>query len=389
MVSRDDAQVVARIDDLSAEFIHTIKDAQAQLHTQQGLVLTDLESSRVQLHTEYSQQLFDVDGQLQALQRASCVTEHNYCRQRGPITINVGGELFELKHETLRNCRDSFLSDIVLGLCNHEIQKDSQGHVFLDFDPAVFDALLKWLESPEEYLEPPVVSTDEFPHLQVVIDYLGLHQYVAAPGINGWGPRVVNRQHETDSESEDSVHLQAWTEDAVVAPVPTAEADLGLLGAAGSAAGSLVASIQAAGEMLIASEATSINETMSITSEPLNQEQVSSNSALPRRKSYWSHKFSHIAAQIGDGGPGMALISDTRPQGIAAVVRAARGYTIGVHFWEVNIIETSDWSYVGFVSSEWDSPSVPVGRALCSWGVFVRRCRLGLPGCDKAVGYRL
>jgi len=75
-------------------------------------------------------------------------------------------------------------------------------------------------------------------------------------------------------------------------------------------------------------------------------------------------------AVFGEGdSANVVSIGDTRAQACSAAVRAKRGYQIGVHYWAVQVHSMSDWSYIGFVSEEWDSLRVPVGRAAHSWGV--------------------
>merc|ERR1719188_1171713 len=77
----------------------------------------------------------------------------------------------------------------------------------------------------------------------------------------------------------------------------------------------------------------------------------------PTRTVGWSQRVAHPFVQHGRDGddPAVVVIGDTRSQATAAAVRSTRGYQSNVHYWEVSVLLISDWSYVGFVSADWDA----------------------------------
>lgn len=108
-------------------------------------VLLEFEAARVQLHTEYSQRLFEADKTLRELAvEREAFRETGAAHQNDIVTLNVGGQLHTVKRATLRVCPSSFLAELFSGRWEHALQKDAAGNVFLDVDPAVFELLLNW-----------------------------------------------------------------------------------------------------------------------------------------------------------------------------------------------------------------------------------------------------
>lgn len=80
-----------------------------------------------------------------------------------------------------------------------------------------------------------------------------------------------------------------------------------------------------------------------------------------RRRATWINLLSRA----------LGAASPDAPQACAASVRATRGFQSGLHYWEVEVLAVSDWSYVGVV------PRVRWGQGLGR--VLRERVRPGYP----------
>lgn len=284
------------------------------------------------------------------------------------VSLNVGGQVFTVKRETLCVCRGSFLADLFSGRWEGNLQKDQKGNIFLDIDPAIFDALLAWLrdrkiESPDRPAAPPRVAQEDLTHFQAVVDYLGLRDHVELPemGPDGWSTATTSLASITGEVGGNA----AWSlgQDASAA-TPA--------GASGAAAGDRPGILEAAGSLFASFRGTSNTMPAAVpsTSAPSANSQ-SSGSGAPvggRRPVGWSNRNAHPAAIVSPEAGNVVSIGDTRSQASAAAVRATRGFQQGEHYWEVKVLSVSDYSYVGFVSAEWSHFHAPVGRAPHSWG---------------------
>lgn len=179
---------VARAEELAEELARTVQATQAQLLQDRDLLDRELETAQCQLRAQYSQQLLQAEEDLRAVQaERAALWDFEGGRQNEIVTLNVGGELFMVKRDTLRVCRGSYLADLFSGRWEGQLQKDAKGNVFLDLDPGTFELLLSWLrdrkiESPDRPAPTPSVPGDELQHFQAMADYFGLRPYLDLPG---------------------------------------------------------------------------------------------------------------------------------------------------------------------------------------------------------------
>jgi len=354
--------------------------------------------------------------------------------------LNVGGRVFTVKRETLRVCPNSFLADLFSGRWEGQLQRDGQGNLFLDFDPVIFESLLGWLrdkriETPERPAALPIVHREDLKHFQAVVDYLGLQPYLSdLPGLcpAGWPPggggepEACGRPPAADrrpagaatgagggggggSGDSDGERLERPSlMDAAGSLLAS------LYGAAAGAVGEAVAHLEdededdafgdgppagvpgaAAGrraqEVHVPVGGLPVTMPSASSSWP-NPGVVATSAAVvppvqePRRMVGWSQRVAHPAVQHGRAGddPSVVSIGDTRSQATAAAVRSTRGYQSSIHYWEIKVLIVSDWSYVGFVSADWDAVRTPIGRAQHSWGVASNGAAFACGGSEIA-----
>eukprot|EP00927_Polykrikos_kofoidii_P051159 TRINITY_DN44963_c0_g1_i1.p1 TRINITY_DN44963_c0_g1~~TRINITY_DN44963_c0_g1_i1.p1 ORF type:complete len:507 (-),score=72.03 TRINITY_DN44963_c0_g1_i1:134-1621(-) len=370
-------QRTARVEELGDELVRTIEDAQAQLHQDGGGAIQEFEAARVQLHQEFLERLSEVDKALQeTADERTAMSDPGNARGNDVVTINVGGHLFTVKRETMCICDGSFLTDLFSGRWDATIQRDKEGRIFLDFDPAVFEHLLSWLrdkkmETPERPAPQPQVASEDMRHFQAIVDYLGLRKYIDTPGMATDGWRVGAETSAAgfggiDDRPMLSAAPSLSTGDTSRGPPATGSASesatesepRGFFGAAGSL---LASRIFGQSSELSATSAGSVSAAAANVPSP---------PPPPPRPVAWSKRYAHPSVRSGEGDEAnVVTIADTRLQGGAAAVRATRGYQSGVHYWEVDVRCASDDSYVGFVASQWGSLCQPIGRAQYSWGI--------------------
>eukprot|EP00931_Biecheleriopsis_adriatica_P044079 TRINITY_DN25187_c0_g1_i1.p1 TRINITY_DN25187_c0_g1~~TRINITY_DN25187_c0_g1_i1.p1 ORF type:complete len:518 (+),score=110.52 TRINITY_DN25187_c0_g1_i1:77-1555(+) len=372
-----------RVDELAEELIRTVGTGQSQFHEERNNVLLEFEAARVQLHTEYSQKLLQADEELRlVLEERAARRESCGASQNDIVTLNVGGKQYTVKRETLCVCRGSFLAELFSGRWEQALQKDSEGHVFLDIDPSVFDIILSWLrdckiETPDRPAASPVVPKEDLQHFQAAVDYLGLRPYLSVSGLNpdGWAASCGSSCKPCEEVSEQ----------------PKEHDSRGFL----KAAGSFFASLRSAPKGTPTAPSPRAGATVA-PPVPLQEE----TQAAARRTIGWSLKSSHPAVRRGDGEHvAVALIPDTSSKATSAVARSTRGYQSGLHYFDVTVLLASECCYIGLVSADWTSTQLPVGRAAESWGVasdgVVYACEQELErlpvgyGDDSHVGFLL
>ena len=321
------------------------------------------------------------------------------------LSLNVGGEFFFTQRSTLCTVEDSYLANLFSGRWESSIERDSFGRFFLDFDPHCFGLLLNYLRSKRQSRLPlpaPQVPSDKEEQFWNLVEYFGLTEQFEAPeiqepkaepgpsGLFGTVGSAVGTVGTGLFQTALGV-LRGDTREAAspaaapVLPAPTTQPafhSVATVAAAATAAPVLPDSTHAhattytsypgPGPMGPASvPATASGSSVPGHSEPQPSQveaatSASSASSASTKKPGWSKRVAHRLAVIQDS---TVRINDSRSSGAAAALRASRGFRAGQHAWEVTVLLCSDWSYVGFVSDDWTSLTLPIGRAPESWGI--------------------
>ncbi|CAE7222408.1 SHKBP1 [Symbiodinium sp. CCMP2592] len=334
------------------------------------------------------------------------------------IALNVGGEVFTTRRSTLCVFDDSYLSNLFSGRWEASIEKDSAGRYFLDFDPVCFRLLLnilrtKRFESQRAPFPLPKVPPEKEEQFWHLVEYFGLteaFQEVAAAAASAAARRPKTEEDATNPSQPLGASLmqsagallrtlrQAAGE-AQGGPWPGPGAEASEASEASEAPG------QAPRRALLAPAAdlpppagrmtATATETQAVATFPTTGPDAFSAVAEPQRAAPevastatflsvasqpsaaatasartpgWSRKVAHRLAAVEDDMTTLH-ISSSRAAASAAAARASRGFRAGRHVWELKVLLCSDWSYVGLVSEEWTSLTVPIGRADHSWGI--------------------
>mmetsp|Transcript_57057 Transcript_57057/g.105488 ORF Transcript_57057/g.105488 Transcript_57057/m.105488 type:complete len:237 (+) Transcript_57057:120-830(+) len=196
---------LASVDELTEELQQTLLDARASVHRERETLVQEFEAQRVQLHTEYSQKLFEAGQELQeVLERGEFHVPP--ARLNDVLTLNVGGELFTVKRETLCVCKGSYMTVLFSGQYDGNFLRDEQGHVFLDFDPVAFELVLNWLrdkkiEGVGRSAALPSVAGEDLHHFQSIVDYLGVRHYM----LNHDGSGLTGLKRDVWSSADDAI----------------------------------------------------------------------------------------------------------------------------------------------------------------------------------------
>ncbi|KAG2435939.1 hypothetical protein HXX76_007134 [Chlamydomonas incerta] len=99
------------------------------------------------------------------------------------IRLNVGGTAMATSRRTLTLLPDSLLATMFSGDWDDHLARDPSGAVFLDYDPALFGALLNWLRAcdlagPEAPLGEVRVEQERQEQLLVLVDFLQLQRCI-------------------------------------------------------------------------------------------------------------------------------------------------------------------------------------------------------------------
>lgn len=328
------------------------------------------------------------------------------------LSLNVGGEFFFTQRSTLCTVEDSYLANLFSGRWESSIERDSFGRFFLDFDPHCFGLLLNYLRSKRQSRLPlpaPQVPSDKEEQFWNLVEYFGLTEQFEAPeiqepkaepgpsGLFGTVGSAVGTVGTGLFQTALGVLRGDTREDASPAAAPVLPATLTTQPAFHSVATVTAAATAAPVHLPDPTHAThattyttypgrgcvgpasvpAASSGLSMpghshSTEPLQPSQVeaatsaTSASSASTKKPGWSKRVSHRLAAIEDS---TVRINDSRSSGAAAALRASRGFRAGQHAWEVTVLLCSDWSYVGFVSDDWTSLTLPIGRAPESWGI--------------------
>merc|ERR1719265_3025070 len=92
-------------DALAKELARTVSDAQAQLKQENELVHREFDAARAHMHREFSQLIGKADDELEELLRERASLHATHARQNDVVCLNVGGQVFTVKRETLCVCK--------------------------------------------------------------------------------------------------------------------------------------------------------------------------------------------------------------------------------------------------------------------------------------------
>eukprot|EP00439_Symbiodinium_sp_Y106_P056798 s3758_g7.t14 len=329
------------------------------------------------------------------------------------IALNVGGEVFTTRRSTLCVFDDSYLSNLFSGRWEASIEKDSAGRYFLDFDPVCFRLLLnvlrtKRFESQRAPFPLPKVPPEKEEQFWHLVEYFGLteaFQEVAAAAAASAAARPKTNEDATNPSQplgaslmqSAGALLRTLRQAAGEAP-PWPGPGPGPGGAeaeASEAAGQAPHAPPAGRQAFNPGMTATATETQAFSAFPTTgpdefaavaepqraapevastttflsaASQPSAAASASARTPGWSRKVAHRLAAVEDDMTTLH-ISSSRAAASAAAARASRGFRAGRHAWELKVLLCSDWSYVGLVSEEWTSLTVPIGRADHSWGI--------------------
>jgi len=409
-----------KILDLSTRLLRELALARARVAEDRARLENSLASERRQLDEEVEQVKRQVQEERQALgcqiTRVQAVTAEP---EDEVLTLNVGGELLTTRRSTLCLYEGSYLANIFSGRWESCIERDRQGHFFLDFDPISFRLILNFLrskriESSVAPVGPPTVPPEREEHFQNLVEYLGLTVQL----------RDAAEDSERQRSSQDplqqplgasllgsataficsltaaanvqvpptgvgAVASAASTSSAAMHPRLAAAAGSGISGSRHLGSTSVASPIlpqvfspfdpstpscgyPVCSEVLAdaGSRGAAEGERMPMNSRgPMTSLKTTTPSSSTTITPGWSKKVAHNMVGVHPDDPLSVRIADTRALAVAAAVRSTRGFQVGHHSWRIDVELCSDWSYVGFVTEQWTAVSSPVGRAHHSWGV--------------------
>lgn len=113
------------------------------------------------------------------------------------VEINAGGKIIVARRATLTQMKGTRLEAIFSGRWDKRLQRDGKGRIFLDVNPACFQAIVDYLNEmiispPEHPPEPPSVDSELDEILSHLLDLLGisdevmLSQSKVTPRMNDW-----------------------------------------------------------------------------------------------------------------------------------------------------------------------------------------------------------
>eukprot|EP00927_Polykrikos_kofoidii_P028899 TRINITY_DN25096_c0_g1_i1.p1 TRINITY_DN25096_c0_g1~~TRINITY_DN25096_c0_g1_i1.p1 ORF type:complete len:466 (+),score=56.56 TRINITY_DN25096_c0_g1_i1:122-1519(+) len=376
-----------RIIDLATRLAREYAEVREKVSEERGRLDAELVSERSRLEEQLRQRKLCLERE-----QATLARERARVRVVTPevddevLTVNVGGQLFSTRRSTLCVYEGSYLANLFSGRWEGSIERDSNGHYFLDFDPVSFRLVLNFLrnrrlEGPAAATPPPCVPHDRKEHFHNLVEYLGLleplqeAQTSSSVGNVGSGldGSVTGVDMETSANASSSLFRSAGSflgglvsgvanRDPIVSSVPAASAS-GIRSLPVSA----VPGVRVQGHSGY-SRTASVANSVAVATASAAATTDTSHGSTPQPPG-WSRKVAHKLASIGAEDRQTVHIGDSRKTGSAAAVRATRGLLSNKHTWQVRVEICSDWSYVGFVSESWAAVSHPIGRFPQSWGV--------------------
>ena len=389
------AMAAEQLLDLAQRLSRELTEANGRLSEERQKLSKALEDERSGLREELQRRQLRIEEERSALgydqERLDVLTGHRE-PEDDILALNVGGEAFMTRRSTLCVFEDSYLSNLFSGRWESSIEKDSADRYFLDFDPVCFRLLLNFLrtkrfESQRAPFPLPKVPSEKEEQFWHLVEYFGLldafqeaeeaaSACAAARPKSEDGPTTSPPLGASLIQSAGALIRtlrQAAGEAAAAAeepPVPAPE--LGQQGAfrdvpASRALGPILSESQAQASLL--EDATELQSPTPAASTSFLSaaSQQSAPSSTPRTPG-WSRKVAHRLVTVEEDSTTLH-IGNSRAAASAAAARASRGFRAGRHAFEVKVLLCSDWSYIGLVSDEWTSLTVPVGRSDHSWGI--------------------
>ena len=95
------------------------------------------------------------------------------------VHLNVGGTKMATKKSTLCQVEESMLATMFSGRWETDIERDEDGHVFLDYNPELFALVLDYLrakkfQTPGKPALLPPVALEDVVNFKSLVDYLGV-----------------------------------------------------------------------------------------------------------------------------------------------------------------------------------------------------------------------
>jgi hypothetical protein len=99
------------------------------------------------------------------------------------VYLNVGGTKMATKRSTLCQIEGSLLASLFSGRWEDNVERDVDGHAFLDFNPKLFALVLDYLrakkiETPSKPVLLPPVALEDTVNFRSLVDYLGVEQTI-------------------------------------------------------------------------------------------------------------------------------------------------------------------------------------------------------------------
>ena len=99
------------------------------------------------------------------------------------VYLNVGGTKMATKMSTLCQIEGSLLAIMFSGRWEDSVERDEDGHIFLDYNPELFACVLDYLrakkiETPSKPALLPQVALEDAVNFRSLVDYLGVEQNI-------------------------------------------------------------------------------------------------------------------------------------------------------------------------------------------------------------------
>ena len=124
------------------------------------------------------------------------------------VCLNVGGTKMATKRSTLCQVKGSLLASMFSGRWEDSVERDVDGHVFLDFNPKLFALVLDYLrakkiETPNRPALLPPVALEDTVNFRSLVDYLGVASVQGNPqASSGESAKNDGAKHQFEFHSE-------------------------------------------------------------------------------------------------------------------------------------------------------------------------------------------